>query len=624
MIQRWAGIGVLGALVLYLHLVPLQSQLELNADSERDLFRTAALVEHGTWPKQGPAIDFLPVSLGPGWYLSAAPALAVDPSPYSVHVLHVLVLVLGLFLVHRTLRHYIGPWTALLTCLLIGTSHHVAQVTVRLWHNALLPGVVLIWFWLLHKIVRADHANQRAKWLLIAWLTTAFMLQLHVVSVAYALPLTFLHVRTLQRDRWEAGWQAALSLVVPALLLIGYVVVLSGLNWDHVVALRAQRAAGGLALGDMFGRLPEHLWSGWSSPSMHWLAAFVLLGALWGLARAARDIRTTWTFPQWCLLQVLVGVVVVAALSGLHPEPRYFNGLVPGLYILAGLGFAHALRYMPSHLHTAKWSGPAILAFTAVVVFWGGWFQWPESQGEDEQPFEMSFNEQQAVIDQLHNTHGLSFSDLNDRVHGPVFGALAAPRYLAYTRGMTTKTSGATLPEDHDIVVAPAGFPITRTATTQEQIDGGSGRSIAIRTVRRQFDRRDVEVRYDGRVCDIGLPYHWSHLPNDELQPFGFHPSPGLESCSLGGPLDGPLEVTVGQTTDNATLVLLLGWFDVSRDHVGDTWVEVVSVDGQWSRVTPVKTSRSMAMYRFPTNSKTNPMQWRIRPIQALAVIDLY
>jgi hypothetical protein len=624
MMQRWAGIGVLGALVLYLHLVPLQSQLELNADSERDLFRTAGLVEYGIWPKQGPAIDFLPVSLGPGWYLASAPALAVNSNPYSVHVLHILVLVLGLFLLYRTLRDHIGPTTALLTCLLMGTSHHLAQVTVRLWHNALLPGVTLIWFWLLHKIVCAEHANRRAQLLFLAWLTTAFMLQLHLVSVAYALPLAFLHVRTLQRDRWAAGWQASLALVVPALLLIGYVVVLSGLNWDHVAALRAQRAAGGLALGDMFGRLPEHLWSGWSSPSTHWLAVCVLLGALWGLARTVRDIRTTWAFPQWCLLQVLVGMVVVAALSGLHPEPRYFNGLVPGVYILAGLGFAHALRHVPSRLHKARWSGPVMLALTTLVVFWGGWLHWPESQSEDEQPFEMSFNEQQRVIDQLHHVHGLSYTDLNQRVHGPVFGALAAPRYLAYTHGMPAEAPSTTLPPDHDILVAPAGFPITADAETKETIDGGSGRSIAIQSVRRRFNTHDVQIRYEGRVCDIGLPYHWSHLPPDELQPFGFQPSPGLESCSLGGPLDGSLSVTIAQTTANAALTLLLGWFDVSRDHVEDTWVEVASGDGQWSRLTPMKTSRSMALYRFPKNHQTNSIQWRIRPVEALAVIDLY
>ena len=86
--MRTLGLPVALILSAWLLLNPMRAELEVNADTERDLFRTAAVVEHGHVPTTGPAIDHLPLTLGPFWYLAAAPALAVNKAPYSVHFFH--------------------------------------------------------------------------------------------------------------------------------------------------------------------------------------------------------------------------------------------------------------------------------------------------------------------------------------------------------------------------------------------------------------------------------------------------------------------------------------------------------------------------------------------------------
>ena len=153
MLQR-VSIALVACVVMALLCGPFSTQLEANADSERDLFRTLALTEQGIFPAQGPAIDFLPVHLGPGWYLAVAPALLIDRHPESVHTFHSFVFVLSLIALFWALRTRAGPWVALVTCLLLGTSHHMTQVMVRLWHNGLFPAVAVFWFVLVHRALR--------------------------------------------------------------------------------------------------------------------------------------------------------------------------------------------------------------------------------------------------------------------------------------------------------------------------------------------------------------------------------------------------------------------------------------------------------------------------------------
>ena len=618
--KRHAPIALVLAATAWLLLAPFESQLEVNADSERDLFRTASLVEQGVWPANGPAIDYLPLTLGPGWYVAAAPALLLHRSPYAVHALHTLLVLLGIGLVYAALLPRIGTGAALLAAWLLGTSQWLTQVMVRVWHNAMLPGVALCFLALLVWGLGAATARRRSWALAGAWLLLLLLMLLHVVSVAYGATLVGVHALVLRRDGRAGGWRPlAVATVVAGGLLVGYCLVLAGLDWAQVGQLRADRLGGGLlqGAGAVLGALPEYLTSGWSDPGPKLLLAVGVLlagatGAVDGLRR--RDVLT-----GVLVLQVLLGVAVAAVMAGLSVAPRYFNAIVPAAYVLAALGLPRL-----GLLHARAL--PIALGAAVALALWGGWLQWPiPASGVDRTHATPSLSEQRTLVGELDERWQLSYRALEQRVHGPILGGLTAFRYLAWVRGLPERTSAGTLPPTEDILVGPEGFPEPASALARLTIDGGSHRRLALVRFERRFDPTEPVVTVGGRPCPIALPYRWSHLVATELEPFGIRPGFDLAQCGSTGPL-GRLTVALPRLRGEGPLHVHLDWFDVASRYADVATLVARDASGRVLDVERLggEMLEGVAVFRLTPPPAGGALTIELGPVQTLAVVDVY
>ena len=607
------------ALALWLLLVPFSSQLETNADSERDLFRVAALVAHGTWPESGPAIDYLPLTLGPGWYLAVAPAAWLgDGSPLAAHATHVLALCVGLLLLFLALEGAGSVAAAMTGCLLLAASPYVAQVMVRVWHNALLPGVALIWWFLVWRGVTAPKPAERARALAGAWLATALMLQLHVVSVAYAAVLAAVQLMAWRADRLAGGraW-AAVSGLVCAGLLTGYLWALIDLDPGQIERLRASRT-GGFALGTALWHLPEHLGSAWAGPYASGVVRWATFGALlFGAWTAARGLREPWGLGQLALVQLGVGLLVVGLLAGLSAAPRYYNGVMPAVFILITIGLAHGLERAPAK---AGW-GVATVALALCV--WGGWLGWPRGGDDDRTHATPTLLEQRAILTELDSRWGFTLRTLDARAHGPIRGGLSAMRYLAHVQGLTGAWRAPRLADGEDVQIGPRGFPSPSTALETVELPSADRTLVLVRH-RRRVPLGTARKRVGGRPCPIALPYHWSHLTAAELAPFGIRPGFDLERCRAGVPRSTPLVIDVPRLLGDGALYVLLQWYDVAGKRASKATLEASAAGASL----PVERLEGemfdgLALFRVPSPPATG-LTLTVGPLDTLAVVDVY
>ena len=607
--MRTLGLPIALIMSSWLLLNPMSAELEVNADTERDLFRAAAVVEQGQIPTNGPAIDHLPLTLGPFWYIATAPALAVNKAPYSVHFFHVILLCFGLYLLFGALERTSGVEGALVIAILLGTSSHLTNVLSQVWHNAMLPGMSLIWFWLLYRAVAGVDVKQRSSSLAWAWLVTALMLQLHTLAVAYLPSLVIAQFLLTKNDGFRSARLAnSFSFLIAAVLILGYSYSFASLNWDAVRQLHGARASTGGSLTAVLVPLPQHLSSGWSTvfgTALGWVViTCASLGALFAFVGATPEVlheKGAITFSRLAVIQTVVGICVVTALSGIDTAARYYNAFIFGMYILASYGIGVVLNKL------RLISIGALLAIAAgVTALWGNFP--PSERFRDDTTLTLS--EQTAVITTLANEYNLSYRDLSQRVHGAVFGPLTATRYLAWAQGMTENKT------DHpkrEFVVWPTGtIPVGKSATIQ--LDGG--RSIKI-SEQKPRKTGDVEVTVGKQKCPITLPYRWSHLRPDELKPFGLRPSLDLDRC---GTENNPIKIRLSKPDRKAAFTLILMWYDLSRNYD-----KQVRVEAHGGTVTPVEneTLKDMALFEVRAG-KRGPLTIEISPSKTLAVIDLY
>lgn len=589
-------------LCAWLLLGPLTSHLEVNADSERDLFRAYAVGHFGELVTSGPAIDYLPLTLGPGWYYATAPALLLNASPVSAHVLHAALVLLGLFFLYRALDRRLGAWPAALTVLAIGTSGWLPSVMVRIWHNAMLPGTALLWVALLLRVVDGETARSRGRALLGGWILLALMLQLHAIAIAFVAIQMGLTVKLVRRDAFEAALPIGGGLLLAAVMLLGYVTVFMGMDWDVALQLRAERMSGRAGLADVFSTVMELLGSGWSSP------ALAAVGWAVPIAAAVCGVRggVAW---RWLALLALLGGVAAAVLAGLDTAPRYFSVLIPALFVMGAYGWRELLQRInkPS-------AGPAAMAALTVLALWGGWGAWPVAdEGAEHQRLWLTLAEQQTVARELAARWEIDLATVEAQTAGSLFGALSATRYIAFARGDVAKKPSR-LARDH-VLVLPEGFPGPSSPVGPPiEVSGGSGRSLVL--TRFIPPARDTTAFTEAGRCPIRIPYRWSHLTTLELRPFGIRAQPFDQSKCAGA---GPLRVQVALTSAQPFHVLVT-WFDLKSRY--EERAKMSAGNAVIHRYLGEK-YEGMALWRVEPRGP-GPTELSLDPRSTLATLDIF
>ncbi|HIA02524.1 MAG TPA: hypothetical protein EYN06_07180 [Myxococcales bacterium] len=591
------GAGLLAAFTVYLLAGALHSQLEANADSERDLFRTLALVDLGEWPQQGPAIDHLPLTLGPGWYFLVAPPLAINSNPLGIHWWHVAWIVVGLCVLYAALQHYLGGAYAFAVGTLIISSAWLAAVMTKIWHNAMLPGMAFLWLGLLGFALSTLNLKRRGRLLMSLWLLTALMLQLHVISLAYLAPLLAIHLLCLKRHGRALG---TLSISVSALIALALIastaISLAGLDWAATGALREQRAGDGPAILETLSALPLMLgsaWHNWLGAPWGWLLLFL---SLIGVKNA---FQSNDSYMKWVAIQMLLGLSMAIALSSINLAPRYFSALIPALLIMAGLGLKRLLA-------------PQMGVLIALLVM--GCSIFPGGTDNAREDGVLTLAEQQSVLDAASTTL-CNDAQLRQHAHGLIFGPLQATNYLNLIRRSDTPCAGS--PKAGIVVGVPA-FPLP--PGKQSTVDGGSGRKLTLLSAPERIDYHQIRCSRGGRACPIRIPYRWSHLGNKEQSAFKIFSGPDLNDCAPGK----RLTLDVPAPTGSGPLHLVISWYDLSRRHWENAQISARTQDGSPLKVTQIGSDllRFMAMYEISTTDQRFTLS--IEPASSLAVVDLY
>ncbi|MFT5432407.1 MAG: hypothetical protein ACI9OJ_003106 [Myxococcota bacterium] len=610
---------VLGAgLVIYLLVVPFRFQLEANADTERDLFRTWGLL-HGDWPAKTPRIDHSPIDLGPAWYIATALPLSLfDGDARWIHVTHVFWLMVGLTLAYGAVRSRAGPAAAVAFVVLFGTSNFISQVMVRVWHPAMFPAGALIWFGLVAFALDGRSAQIRAWSLTMAWLLMIPLLQLHLVAAPYGMALVFLTVRRLRDDRVRGGrLPLAISVIVPIGLAVLWGIKLSAISWSQAGALTSERMNRTGAVGAALVEIPQFFASAWASPMFRWLFVLVLGFAVFEAACALRGWRKDGraSLSAWILLQIAFGFPMVLYLARLAPQARYFSGIIPGIYVLAGLGIGRSLKNVPE---LKQW---VITASVGIFVLAGGWGQWPTPDGHPPQTMgELTLHEQ-AVFAAAARDRGIDSRDLPTRAHGSVYGGLSALRWVSFSLD-SSRTVSAKAPVA-DMFVGPLGFPEPAITTSREVIERPGTRPLVIATMEPRLDSMHTKIRVGAVPCPIRLPYRWGPLTATEYAEFDVPQSLDVERCRADRRAAMTIEARLTKSKP-APLHLVLGWFDVAaqyqkraevtvRDAAGNP-IEVVHIDSEMLR--------NVAVFSF--QPPTPGFSLTLSPLETIASIDIY
>ncbi len=585
--NRWAPGLALAVTLALVWGVAFLRELDANADTERDLLRTLAIVRHGVFPANGPAIDYLPLSLPPTWYYLMAPALALSPDPVTVHFVHATALLAALLLLARS----VGPGGLLLAAL-AGTSTWAFEVLAPVWHNGLVPAAGLAWLAGLLSALNPPPGRSRVGPMGLAWAMAALACQVHVVGFLLLPACAVVH--------WRVPAPRGAQLVAGA-VVVGLTASVGAALWGQSWAALSNTLGGrtgGLAL-DAAGERVFELLGSWP------FGAPVLILAVGGL------LASGW--PRWLFLAHTAASFVVAAwLSGLDPAPRYFAPCVLGIYGLAALGLRHwcardTAPPPPEALpERARWAVPGVRWAAAPVALAASWALWVTPTDEPlREAATPSLEEQRAVFNALRP--GLAGVG---RVHGVAVSGLTAARYLAVIAPAPGEAPGPS----SELFAAPQGFPEPLALGDRQTLEG-TGRRWTVGTFARDVTLRRATV--GGRPCPLPLPYQWSALRKDELAPWGASPAFDAESCRRGRGDDTPIHVEL--ETPATSVVVVLAWFDVVRHRP-----ERAFLRSRLGRVTRLEGGLYRDMAVFRVDGLTGGATIEVGPLETLAVFDVY
>ena len=152
----WAALAVMLALALYLRTADLMDVQHFQGDQGRDYVEVMKWIKDGHWPLVGPLRVMNDFTLGPGWYYTIAPAMALSGFyPTSGAATVAVLSVLTIFLIADWLRRSTGSRAAALTtAAVMAFSTQWTTMARTLWSPHVLPLGVVGLAWLIAAVKR--------------------------------------------------------------------------------------------------------------------------------------------------------------------------------------------------------------------------------------------------------------------------------------------------------------------------------------------------------------------------------------------------------------------------------------------------------------------------------------
>jgi len=339
---------------------------------------------------------------------------------------------------------------------------------------------------------------------------------------------------------------------------------------------------------------------------MEFLSGLYLVVIAAGAASSLRRTAAVDDPSRWVILQIVLGFIVLLTLSRLAAQARYFTAIMPGVFVLLGIGLHAAARLVSAH---QQWGIGGLILVASVF---GGWFSWPAEAANDaldDRSSTLTLLEQSEVVTYA-RTIGLASHRLESQLHGPVYGGLTAIRWIDFARELPEASVQATTKE---VFVAPAGFPGIPPLDVQQRIQTGPGHALVMGTFDRRFDSIEASV---SASCPIRIPYRWGALTAAEYREFGILRGMDIERCR--GSRDTPLTLRI-RGVRSESLYLLLSWYDVARDYPSRAQVTIQG--GQLERISGPVVDQ-IALYRVvPTDDMVVLV---VQPLDTIASIDVY
>ncbi len=636
--SRAARIAYVGALVallawfIWTYGVTFAGRLDGCPDTTRDLLRVHALVHYGVLPDYGPGVFPTNVSLGPGYYYVAALAQAIAPGPLSVHWLHVVTSALGLLALADVLRRLSSRTLAVALTAILVSGTYFERIFVPVWHNGLMPGLVMAWFWLVWGGLQRITPPARGWTLVCAWLVQTLMLHTHASAAPFAVALGLTQIVHWWRDGWRAAPGAeGLAAAVSAWLTIDHVLLLASLDTQTLPPLGSSEAHRVDLLGTLRGVVELlSINDGASGPSAV-TGTLVLFAALGALRRGRSAFRDHGAYTVVVAAMLAACVATATIFNAWCFDARYMTGLVIVTVLVMGIGLHDAVAWLQRRAR----SRPRVAASIAVsaIVAWGllaslGPHAPDESEASDAgdqghhhhlpgslvllQPLQSAFSV-------LAESRPWSATDLLTRVHGPVFSSNFPVRY--WSRSLGFRGDGA--PGIH-LAIFPPEFP--RPATTRLErlfaVPQDDTSSLEVLSFRPRLDYAAIQARSRGRHCPVTLPYLRARYAT-ALDAVGLAAPPEPEAC---GPPGEPLTLHLPRVEGDAPLTLIASFDNPepkgSPDQMFD--IRVAATDASGRPVPVLRLPHDSFYVVYSIDVTRQPLVVTVSPVVPLGHLDIY
>ncbi len=488
---------------------PLLTQVELSGDGENELFQAWAAA-HTEWElSHGPTIaGKFDIHLGTGWIRLMQVLLPWMPTPMSVYKVHVAVTALAVALLFAVAWIRINPWTAVITCLMLILSVFLVRTIRVVCHPGMVPAMGALWFSGVILALTSSRDRVRGWWLVGAWCTVAFFMQLHLVVLPYAATLLGIQAWFW----WRGGWRKApVATVLSGLLALWVGMEVVPLVWAVMHSDLMQQQATTMLPSEWVTYWITMFGSAWTEGAtdglrLNGLGIVVLCAAGVGLVRACRQNGTA--LERWTALLVVMGSVMTTMSLQVGLGSRYAGTCGPGVCLLAGLTLSSFRVPLPK----VRWKMQAGLALVVFLALFDP-IQWRWVRAEHVRVLPtLSVVEQEASLQALMSHRALDWETLRTRVHGWA-GTAQAHRFPVLAMGLVRPSLPA--PDDaHFTLVTPRQPPPAYRAETWS-FDGGAGRLLTWVKHAPRFTYEEVRFSSDERPCRANLPY--SNIPQPSL-----------------------------------------------------------------------------------------------------------
>ena len=210
-IEKWAvpcGILLLAAWIRFSHLEAAHFQI----DQAKLIQHAWNLAKSGVFPSHFYALSAGYSNFPLAVHLDALPLLLMD-SVYAVIAFHIGMNLLAIGLCWWLAERYWGRNVATLAALILACSPWAILYSRRIWTNSLMPPFVMLWM----IACCLAFAERRRRWLILAWASGWWLLQLHAGGVIFLfMTLVWMFVHGRKQD-WRYCLAGSAIGILPAL-----------------------------------------------------------------------------------------------------------------------------------------------------------------------------------------------------------------------------------------------------------------------------------------------------------------------------------------------------------------------------------------------------------------------